>query len=148
LRKLRVYLDNCCYCRPYDDQTQILIEVEASAVSYIQHLVAIGQIELVWSHILSYENSFHPIPEEAKNIRKWRGLSTVNAGITQNIIRLSKDIQAAGLKKFDSLHIACAIDAKCDFMITVDKKMLKYLNGSIKICDPVEFLRNLGVISI
>ena len=27
----KVYLDNCCYNRPYDDQTQLRIELETKA---------------------------------------------------------------------------------------------------------------------
>lgn len=28
---MRVYLDNCCYNRPYDDQTQLRISLESQA---------------------------------------------------------------------------------------------------------------------
>lgn len=31
MKKIRVYLDNCCFNRPYDDQSQIKINLEAQA---------------------------------------------------------------------------------------------------------------------
>jgi len=32
MKRLKVYLDNCCFNRPYDDQTQVVIAVETKAV--------------------------------------------------------------------------------------------------------------------
>lgn len=36
---MKIYLDNCCFNRPYDDQTQIRISLETQAKLYIQDLV-------------------------------------------------------------------------------------------------------------
>ena len=36
---MRVYLDNCCYNRPYDDQTQLRISLESQAKLYVQELL-------------------------------------------------------------------------------------------------------------
>ena len=36
---MRVYLDNCCYNRPYDDQDQMVIALETSAKLYVQELI-------------------------------------------------------------------------------------------------------------
>lgn len=53
---LKIYLDNCCYNRPYDDQSQIRISLETQAKLYIQGLIKDKQIELVTSYMLDYEN--------------------------------------------------------------------------------------------
>jgi hypothetical protein len=37
--KIKVYLDNCCFNRPYDDQTQLRIELETKAKLYIQQQI-------------------------------------------------------------------------------------------------------------
>jgi len=34
--KTSVYLDNCCYNRPFDDQSQVRIELETKTKLYIQ----------------------------------------------------------------------------------------------------------------
>ena len=36
---LRIYLDNCCYNRPYDDQSQIRISLEAQAKIFMFKLL-------------------------------------------------------------------------------------------------------------
>ena len=32
---LRIYLDNCCYNRPYDDQNQLRIELETKSKAIV-----------------------------------------------------------------------------------------------------------------
>jgi len=39
MRKLTIYLDNCCYNRPCDYQSQAKIVLETLAKLYIQELV-------------------------------------------------------------------------------------------------------------
>ncbi|MDR2642826.1 MAG: hypothetical protein LBC74_08525 [Planctomycetaceae bacterium] len=47
----RIYLDNCCYNRPYDDQTQIKVAAETKAKLRIQRLVMDRKLELAVSFI-------------------------------------------------------------------------------------------------
>jgi len=141
LNKLKIYLDNCCFNRPYDDQKQLKIEIETKAKLFIQNLVAEKKIDLVWSYILDYENSLNTFNQKSMAIQKWQKLSICDVDETPNIINLSNEIRKSGIHNADSLHIACAIEAKCNYLITVDKRVLKYKNKNIIICDPVEFLR-------
>ena len=46
---MRIYLDNCCFNRPFDDQTHFRIRIEAEAKLYVQDLVREGRLELAWS---------------------------------------------------------------------------------------------------
>ena len=57
---IKVYLDNCCYNRPYDDQSQIKISLETQAKLYVQHLIVEKKLDLVYSYISRYENSQNP----------------------------------------------------------------------------------------
>lgn len=54
---MRIYLDNCCFNRPYDDLSSETVRLEAEAKLLIQDLIQTGRIELVWSFVLSLENS-------------------------------------------------------------------------------------------
>ena len=58
--KMKVYLDNCCFNRPFDEQIQIRISLETQAKLYVQEEIKKGNIQLVWSYILDYENFFNP----------------------------------------------------------------------------------------
>ena len=52
---MRVYLDNCCYNRPYDNQGQLAVRLETEAKLRVQHLMRIGAVEYAWSKVLDYE---------------------------------------------------------------------------------------------
>lgn len=54
---MKIYLDNCSYNRPYDDQSQIRIYLETQAKLHIQDLIRENRLELVTSYVLDYENS-------------------------------------------------------------------------------------------
>ena len=47
----------------------------------------------------------------------------------------------SGIKLKDASHTACAIMAKCDYLITTDKRLLKYRDERIKIVNPIEFVK-------
>ena len=46
---MRVYLDNCCYNRPFDDQSQLKVRLETEAKLAIQAMMRTGVLEYVWS---------------------------------------------------------------------------------------------------
>ena len=52
---MRVYLDNCCYSRPYDDQSSARVMLETQAKIIIQRLIREGKVELASSYISLYE---------------------------------------------------------------------------------------------
>lgn len=52
----RIYLDNCVYNRPFDDQSQRRIFLETMAFIILLELVENGEIETINSDALVYEN--------------------------------------------------------------------------------------------
>ena len=67
----RIYLDNCCYNRPYDDQSYISISLETQAKLHIQDLIIKQEFELATSYILRYENSQNPYEMKREAISKF-----------------------------------------------------------------------------
>lgn len=59
---------------------------------------------------------------------------------TADIIRLAEQLKEEGIKTYDALHIACAVNAECDSFLTTDKKILNHRVEGIKIVDPVSFI--------
>ena len=54
MRRMRLYLDNCTFNRPFDDQNQLKIKLETEAKLFIQQGFIMGIYDLVWSYILEY----------------------------------------------------------------------------------------------
>ena len=140
MRKTKVYLDNCCFNRPFDDQTQPKVIIETLAKLYVQELVLKSELDLVWSYILKYENSRNIVAAKRTAIAQWQNLSTEFIGKSEQLVSLAHDIEKTGIKPVDALHIACAITAKCDYLITVDGRMTKYRDNRIVVCSPVDFI--------
>jgi predicted nucleic acid-binding protein len=145
---MRIYLDNCSFNRPFDDQSQIRIKIETDAKLYIQELIKNKKVELIWSYILEYENSFNPFEERKEQILKWRKYSSTIILENENIIRIAENIVKFKIKAKDSLHIACAIESKCDYFITTDDLLLKKSNdiNLIKIVSPPIFIEKEEII--
>ena len=122
---MRIYLDNCCYNRPYDDQTSVPINLETRAKLVIQEMVRQGIHELVSSETLEYEIDASPYEEQSTAIRKFIQTYAslyVGAKRYEEVINLAKTIEETGVKYYDARHVASAIIAKCNYFITVDKR--------------------------
>jgi len=122
---MRVYLDVCSLNRPFDDQSQLRIRLEAEAKLRIQEEIRARKIELVWSYILDYENSKNPYQERKVRISGWRDYAKVEVQESTELLATASRLHKEGLPKIDALHIACAIAAKCEYFITTDDRILK-----------------------
>ena len=69
---MRVYLDNCCYNRPFDPQTDLRIHLETVAKVRVQTLMKSGAVEYVWSDALDYELGQSPNFQEPDMIAPWK----------------------------------------------------------------------------
>lgn len=138
---MKIYLDNCCYNRPFDDQSQIRIHLETQAKLYIQDKIKEGIYHLVWSYILDYENGKNPYEEKRLAISPWRAIaSSFIAEETEEILTFAESLVLRGIKPYDALHISCAVAAQCDYFLTTDKKLLNTLISEIKIVSPIVFV--------
>ena len=140
---IRIYLDNCCFNRPYDDQSQPRVRFETQTKLYIQKMVFEREIELVWSYVLKYENSRNPFESKRNAIAQWEQLSSLFVTMSDEIVANAEKIATTGVKNIDALHIACAIAGNCQYLITTDKRLLAYRDNRIIICNPIEFFNQI-----
>ena len=140
---MKLYLDNCCFNRPFDDQSQIRIRLETEAKLKIQEEIRSGTFQLMWSYILDYENNQNPYQERKVRIKKWKEYAIEDMEESSEVIETAKVLNEKGFQKIDSLHIACAIITKCEYFLTTDDKILKLarLLNDIKINDPIGFVK-------
>jgi predicted nucleic acid-binding protein len=118
MRKQKIYLDNCCYNRPFDNQAQMKIRLETEAKLYIQASVREEKYQLCWSFMLDYENDKNPYDEKKNMIAPWREIAVDFCPPSEEILSRGKEIMGYGIKNEDALHIACAVEKRCDFFIT------------------------------
>ena len=144
---MRVYLDNCCFNRPFDDQTLLSTRLETEAKLKIQEKIKAADIALGWSYILDFENNANPFLERQIEIQRWKKLSCSFTNETPEILAQMKQLMTLGLKPVDALHVACAIDLKCDYFLTVDKGILKKADKilSITVTSPISLIIDWGI---
>lgn len=144
---MRVYLDNCCFNRPFDDQRQTRVRLEAEAKLCIQEHIRGGTLELAWSYILDFENAANPFEERRTTINEWRQYATIDVEEMATILQQANALVGLGLKAKDALHIACAIAGGCMYFLTTDDDILrrgKDVQG-ITVLDPTAFVREMNL---
>ena len=144
---MKVYLDNCCYNRPYDDQENLPVSLEAQAKLYVQSLIKKKKLVLASSFILDYENSCNPYFDRKITVDEFLRCNVsdyIGSDCSEKVLDNAKRIMATGVKMKDSCHIACAEMMHCDYLLTTDKRMLKYKSVSIQLINPIDFLNLLN----
>ena len=139
---MRVYLDNCCFNRPFDDQSLLSIRLETEAKLDIQEKIKSGNLSLGWSYILDFENNANPFLERRVEIQRWKELADSFVNEISEILSKMNDLTSIGLKPLDALHVACAISLQCEYFLTTDKGILKKTTEilQIKIINPINLI--------
>lgn len=138
-----IYLDNCCYNRPFDDQTQERIHLESEAILTILQRRQVGVFKIVGSNILELEmERMHDVTKKQK-VKELYKVADLHINYTENIKKRSKEImKLSKIRTFDSLHIAAAEEAKADVMLTTDDKlerMAERLELKVRVMNPLKF---------
>ena len=141
-----IYLDNCCFNRPYDNQNSLRISLETQAKLHVQHLIKTGRLQMATSYVLYYENQRNPFEMRQSSIMDFLNkYSSIYIG-TENAVQvkpIADSIIATGVKTEDAYHVACAQFARCMYFLTTDDRLLKYSSSAITLLNPVDFIKLL-----
>lgn len=140
---MKIYLDNCCYNRPFDDQTQERIHLESEAILTVLQRGQSGIYTIVGSDVLQLEiERMHDVvkKQQVKDLYK---VSDTHILYTKEIKERAKEIRKQSkIKTFDSLHIASSEMGEVDVMLTTDDKLEKMsgkLDLKIRVMNPLKF---------
>lgn len=140
---MKIYLDNSCFNRPFDDQKQLRIKLETEAKLNIQERILQKGIELAWSYTwISRMKRIHLNIEGSQSVA-WKNHASVDTDETQEIVEKAERFHQMGIKSKDSLHLACAISMQCEYLLTTDDELVKKAEGikEIKVTDPISFIK-------
>ncbi len=140
----KIYLDNCCYNRPFDNQRDAAIAIETQAKMFIQSLIRYRVVELAYSLITMQEIADSPFTENAQSIIDFiedNARYYVGKDSGETAIALTREIMQSGIKLKDAMHMAYAVMAQCDYFITTDNKLTKTTLKKMKIINPIDFIR-------
>jgi predicted nucleic acid-binding protein len=142
---VKLYLDNCCFNRPYDDQTQEKIHLEGEAVLAIIKKNKEKNGEIFGSPVLDLEIS-QIINDEKREKVKTFYEQTINSKIEyhENIFRRAKELSEQSLiRALDRFHLSFAENMSVDILLTTDIKFERAcskLNLNIRVMNPLNYL--------
>jgi len=142
---MRVYLDNCCFNRPFDIQSDMIVYLETKSKLSIQGMIKNKRLELVWSEILDFENNANPFEERKIKVLEWKFLAVENIEMNDSILEKARELLGFGFRQKDASHIACAIFGKVDYFVTTDKKILNKKVQDIELINPIDLIRRFHV---
>jgi len=139
---MRVYLDNCVYNRPFDDQSAERIRLETHAIIEILDRIRTGRIELVWSYINELENAQSPFPENSRAIALWADNAHTFVVESTRLLRNANNLLEFGLRPLDALHVASAVEGKANYFLSTDDRLLRKRSvfDGVQLLNPINAL--------
>ena len=122
---LRIYLDVCCLNRPFDDQRQDRIRLEAEAVLLILGRCEAGAWQWLSSAVVEEEVNNTPSHERRARVRQMLSGAHGTIALTDVAIARAQALKAMGFRTYDALHLACAEQATVDIFLTTDDRVLR-----------------------
>ena len=122
---LNIYFDACCLNRPFDDQTQDRIRLEAEAVVLILAHVVRGEWRWIGSEVLSFEVAQNPNAEHRHRVQVLLQSVSGTVWLNERLERRGAELESLGFGAFDALHLACAERAETDVFLTTDDGLLR-----------------------
>lgn len=143
-----VYLDTCCLNRPFDDQTQEHIRLEAEAVLLILARCEARQWEWLGSAVLDYEIAQTPDPKRRQRVHLLAHHAHRYVSIDATVTNRAVELERLGLDAFDALHIASAEAGHADVFLTTDHALLRRAARlapalTVPVANPLTWLREL-----
>jgi len=145
---MKIYLDACCLNRPFDDQRQARVRLEAEAISLILQKLHQREWEWIGSDVLVYELGQTEDVERKERLLLLAGQSHQVVAMTEKILTQAEKLVTSGFDSYDAIHLASAENAKVDVFLTTDDNMQKIANRNKKmfsfvVVNPVTWLEEV-----
>lgn len=138
--RMKIYLDVCCLCRPFDNQLIPRIRNESEAVIAILNRCP-RDWELVWSSAITYEVAKIVDHDRKRYVSTFAAKTTTNIPVDRAIKERASVLMNLGVKALDALHIASAERAGAKVLFTTDDALKNIMSHhsdiiSIRIVNP------------
>ena len=145
---MKLYLDNCCYNRPFDDQTQDRIHLESEAVLAVLRACENRRITIFSSPVVRMEIDKFSNDDKREKVLALYSIATPDIPFTDEIKSRAVEIRSvSNIRIMDSLHVATAEAGRVDAMLTTDDKLIKAcarLNLAVRVINPVNFILEMA----
>jgi predicted nucleic acid-binding protein len=122
---VRIYLNVSCLNRPFDDQEQARIRLEAAAVGMILERVDEGRWVHVSSQMARIEVAANPNPEQRARVQLLLPGGGNIVMLTPAVYARAAALEKLGFKPADAVHVAAAEDAGADVLLSCDDRFCR-----------------------
>ena len=121
---MKIYLDVCCLNRPFDDQAQDRIHLEAEAIlSILNHSRTAGW-SVIGSDAIDFEISRIPDLDKRVMVQILSTMHDAHVKVDAGVEKRAFELKRLGLKPLDALHVACAEKTRAEVFLTTDDNLL------------------------
>jgi len=146
---VKVYLDVSCLNRPFDDQRQMRIRLEAEAVTLILEQCDRGDWEQVSAEIARIEINAMPDADRKARVQLLLPDEKAILTLTQPVFERAASLGPLGFKPADALHVAAAETLRADVLLSCDDRLCRAARrrrGALKVrvVNPLDWLKEIG----
>jgi len=140
---MKLYLDNSFLNRFFDDPALGANKLERDILLRVLDLAHIGDIQLVNSSVIEFENARNPFPQRKQFVEQVMKSAPMFQSYTEAAAERVKElVDACKLSLYDARHIAVAEAAQVDFFLTCDYDLVKKYLGTMNVMTPTTFANN------
>ena len=122
---MRIYFDVCCLNRPFDDQSQQRIRLEAEAITFL--FQRIQEQSWCWLGSPALLVEIKQTPDRARRQAMLLLTDQINEQIplSEAVLTRMAQLQQAGFTSLDAAHLAFAENGRCDLFLTTDDRLIR-----------------------
>jgi predicted nucleic acid-binding protein len=146
---VKVYLNVSCLNRPFDDQNQLRIRLEAEAVTLILERCERGEYEHVSAEIAKIEIAAMPDAERRARVQLLLPQETAILMLTEPVFDRARFLATLGFKPADALHVAAAEKLQADVLLSCDDRLCRLARRRRRglkapVANPLDWLKEIG----
>lgn len=144
---MRIYLDTCCFNRPFDDLSQDRIALEAKAIELIFSRCDMHDWDLISSTVLEFEVTRTPDEQRRAALNRFLAAAVEIILVNEDVRARAAEWESLGLKPLDAFHLAAAEKGRADVFCSCDDRLLSKCRGqsltNMKIVSPIELIKEV-----
>ncbi|GHS95805.1 hypothetical protein FACS1894139_03500 [Planctomycetales bacterium] len=141
---MKIYLDNCCYNRPFDDHTHSRVARESDAVLAVLARAKDGLDEIIGSAAIEFEISRCPRRERRLWLQNLYEVSKTRLPFSSTVYQRANELMSRShLRLLDSMHLAYAESAEANYLLTTDDQLAREgvkLSMTVKVANPLTYI--------
>ena len=143
---MKVYLDVSCLNRPFDDQGQTRIRLEAEAVTLILECIDAGRWRQVSSQMAEIEIAAICEAERRRRVTALLPARKDRTRLSPGIFTRAAELERLGFKPADALHLAAAEALETDVFLSCDDRLCRRAHRSrrklgVRVANPLSWLK-------